>query len=212
MDIGIELSLKDILTQTDPHVNAIKHFYFNYLAKPHPNLGRSGAICPFVPLALKFEKISTLLIDSKATAQQVKTILAEKSAFMETKTKDSAFVLFLPHFTPKEIDDIQIELKPSFVAKGLMIGEFHLLNKTPGIHNPSFFPLRSELPCLAIRHMVREDLPFMLKKSYTVKQTIIFLLYYLKKFPEEICAPTYRWIFLPTLFIFLAIIVAIKFG
>lgn len=211
MDIGVELSLTDILTKTDPHIKAIKNFYFNYLAKPHPNLGRSGAVCPFVPLALKFEKITSLLIASETTIEQVKCILMEKAEFMETQSKDSAFVLFLPNFSPSDIDTIQIQLKPLFVSKGLMVGEFHSSNTTPGIHNQSFFPLRSDIPCLAIRHMIKEDMPFMLKNSYTTKQTMTFLLFYFKKFPDELLHLRAFWVILVVTLLILFIAIVIKF-
>merc|ERR1719152_158023 len=44
------------------------------------------------------------------------------------------------------IDGTQVALKEEFVARGLMLGEFHLLNNASGLHNPGFFPLRTPCP------------------------------------------------------------------
>lgn len=53
------------------------------------------------------------------------------------------------------------KLKPSFVQAGLMLGEFHPFNRTPGLRNKDFRPLRSPVPPLAIRHMAESDVDFL---------------------------------------------------
>ena len=55
----------------------------------------------------------------------------------------------------------QAALKEEFVSRGLMLGEFHLLNNASGLHNPEFFPLRTVCPAMAIRHMVPSDFVFL---------------------------------------------------
>ena len=42
-----------------------------------------------------------------------------------------------------------------------MVGEFHRHNLTPGLHNSEFFPLRTNLPAIAIRHMAPSDIVFL---------------------------------------------------
>jgi len=59
------------------------------------------------------------------------------------------------------IDGVQLALKPEFLAKGLMVGEFHRLNNACGLRNSSFYPLRTPSPCLAVRKIVPTDLAFM---------------------------------------------------
>ena len=59
------------------------------------------------------------------------------------------------------VDAAQRVLKPEFVSRGLMIGEFHAGNNTHGLHSDSFFPLRCPVPALAVRSMVRSDIVFM---------------------------------------------------
>merc|ERR1719359_2143873 len=65
----------------------------------------------------------------------------------------------------KVIDDTQNRLKDDFVKDGLMLGEFHLLNNSAGLRNPDFYPLRTPYPCLALRHMVPSDLPFLKRRK-----------------------------------------------
>jgi hypothetical protein len=59
------------------------------------------------------------------------------------------------------IDAAQLQLKPEFVERGLMIGEFHAGNDTAGLHSSAFFPLRCPVPALAVRSLVRSDAVFM---------------------------------------------------
>ncbi len=83
------------------------------------------------------------------------------------------------------VDEAQLLLKPEFVAKGLMIGEFHRSNNTPALHNAHFFPLRTPYPSLAIRHMVPSDLPFVAYDARLLRGYIGF-------FGEDTSASTQR--------------------
>ena len=53
-----------------------------------------------------------------------------------------------------------------------MIGEFHSINNSCGLRNESFYPLRTPIPCLAIRHMVGTDIAFMSPSDCDVKTRI----------------------------------------
>jgi hypothetical protein len=61
------------------------------------------------------------------------------------------------HASPVYIDGIQRPLRDEFVREGLMLGEFHQLSQSKGIHNKEFRPLRSPIPMLTIRHMVSTE-------------------------------------------------------
>lgn len=86
---------------------------------------------------------------------------------------------------PELIDGIQRELKPQFVAEGLMLGEFHLLNNTGGLHNPHFYPLRTPFPSLAIRYMAPSDIVFLAASSYDSSTTKSLLESYMKRFGDR---------------------------
>jgi hypothetical protein len=62
---------------------------------------------------------------------------------------------------PKIIDVVQQKLKPEFVAKGIMVFQFHPDCLETGMWNRDFHPLQAPIPLLAIRHMVLTDFPFL---------------------------------------------------
>ncbi|MBG1263190.1 DUF6875 domain-containing protein [Nostoc commune] len=145
----------------------------NFLGRPHFNLGRPGAVCPFVPHSLKSNSIRLAVIHTKDLyVEQLEEVVGRyRNIFLEMELKEEelainrAFLLIFPDIhiedAPKLVDSVQQKLKPLFVESGLMIGEFHKRNESPGLHNPNFRPLRSPIPLLAIRFMVEADLPFL---------------------------------------------------
>jgi hypothetical protein len=80
---------------------------------------------------------------------------------------------------PDLIDRTKEELKPRFIEQGLMLGEFHARNQSPGLHNPDFRPLRSPTPMLAIRHMVPTDFVFLNRPEYDANTRLNYLEAYL---------------------------------
>ena len=110
-----------------------------FLAKPHPLVGRKGPVCPFVPSALKFNSLYLSVIRTPGMTTPKATIEAAARSFItrfgELEPKEGrrapykAVVLLFPdvpvHRAPELIDAVQANLKLEFVAKGLMIGEFH---------------------------------------------------------------------------------------
>merc|ERR1711916_39272 len=83
------------------------------------------------------------------------------------------------------VDRAQAILKPEFVARGLMVGEFHLNNNQGGLRNPEFYPLRTPFPSLAIRHMVPSDVVFLSPDQYSAQQRVDFLESYVGLFKDS---------------------------
>jgi hypothetical protein len=141
----------------------------DFLAKSNPNLGRKGPTCPFVPASLKHDTIHLALVTSEFVSssedvERVALSMLDRFKMLEPTSGPQApykaIIMIFPDVTladaPYYIDDVQKKLKPFFVKDGLMLGEFHRLNNAPGLHNPSFYPLRTPYPCLAVRNMVRK--------------------------------------------------------
>jgi hypothetical protein len=180
-----------------PYLIEIMQWVKTFLAKPHPNLGRPGPVCPFVPQALKSDNIHFKVIRTKdLEPQQIEEIVIQhRQIFLKTEPRDrqtnllKTFLLIFPDITLddtfKFIDGVQKKLKPSFVELGLMLGEFHKRTESPGLHNPNFRPLRSPIPLLAIRFMVESDLPFLIDTE-NPHLCIQFLEAYLKYFEHQI--------------------------
>ncbi|MBD2530990.1 hypothetical protein H6G97_15945 [Nostoc flagelliforme FACHB-838] len=179
-----------------PYLIEIMEWVKNFLGRPHPKLGRTGAVCPFVPHSLKSNSIRLAVIHTKHLypEQLEKIVERYRDIFLEMDVKgqelaiNKAFLLIFPDIhiedAPKQIDSIQQKLKPLFVESGLMIGEFHKRNESPGLHNPNFRPLRSPIPLLAIRFMVEADLPF-LQSPADPHLRIRYLEAYLKRFGQN---------------------------
>ena len=179
-------------------LQAIQCYVRNFLAKPNPNLGRKGPTCPFVPTSLKFDSIYLGQI-TKKQAQSVSEIQAIVKSMIPTflaiepssgpKAPFKAIILVFPdvgdYDASEYIDGVQRRLKPYFVNEGLMLGEFHKHNNASGLRNPSFFPLRTPVPCLAIRHMVPSDIVFLNSKEFSPQQRLNMVEKYLEKFADK---------------------------
>lgn len=144
----------------------------SFLARPHPDVGRAGPVCPFTPMALELDTIWLIDIpDTEPEPQRIHDIIEQcRQQFLETEPREGPMAInkvFMAVFSGLDetaaplIDAMQARLKPAFVDVGLMLGEFHARNDTPGLRNPDFRPLRSPTPMLVMRHMVESDLPFL---------------------------------------------------
>mmetsp|Transcript_21559 Transcript_21559/g.44974 ORF Transcript_21559/g.44974 Transcript_21559/m.44974 type:complete len:607 (-) Transcript_21559:19-1839(-) len=181
-----------------------------FLAKPHPSVGRGGPVCPFVPTSLKKNSIymsvirTSSLVDGEALGQDkediVRKILVKLlqdfvPVFLGLEPSKGrlrqfkAVILVFPDVKSSQahdiIDAVQVLAKPFFVEKGLMVGEFHETNNASGLRNPNFFPLRTPYPCLAIRHMVPGDFVFMTLDDYGLEMRAKLLRGFLDVFGDD---------------------------
>ncbi|MBV8866580.1 MAG: hypothetical protein JO210_14395 [Acidobacteriaceae bacterium] len=165
----------------------------SYLARPHPQLGRTGSVCPFAAPALAKDslRIAVVRLDSTADkrTQIAQAIEHYREAFLclgssgEAHMLHSILILF-PDVSPEEapdlIDRTKEQLKTTFVEQGLMLGEFHVNNESHGLHNPAFRPLRSPVPMLVIRRMVATDFVFLNRSEYDTATRLRYLEIYLQ--------------------------------
>ncbi|MEU5187722.1 DUF6875 domain-containing protein [Streptomyces klenkii] len=145
-----------------------------HVARPHPGLGRRGAVCPFVPLAqrlglIRFALADPPVHDEDGLAAAVAALKAHWLAMEPVSgqhTIDKTIVLVLPGAAAAAVVRVHDRLKPEFVADGLMLGEFYPGHPGPGLHNPGFRPLHCDVPLLVARSMVGNDLPFLTERRY----------------------------------------------
>lgn len=172
-----------------------------FLARPHPDLGREGKVCPFVPESLARNTIQFFVVrladkDPNDTSVIEKHVQHFRDYFLQQEKSEGkanifrSLLMIFPDITDDEapvlIDSVQKKLKPSFVREGLMLGEFHAHNQGPGLRNPNFRPLRSPIPLLAIRHMVESDIDFLSRSIDPPSQRIQFLSAYLQFLGESL--------------------------
>jgi hypothetical protein len=197
---GQELSLPRLMRLSEVNQNynpasplgCVLDWIHGFLARPHPQLGRHGSVCPFVPTAMKLDTIWLAeMAETTLSFERISAIItAYRNVFLETEPKtgpeaiNKAFLVIFPSLAGGVegvaiIDQVQASLKRYFVEMGLMLGEFHASNEGPGLRNPNFRPLRSFIPMLAIRHMVESDLPLLAREFYTPQVRSVFLRSYL---------------------------------
>ena len=176
----------------------IASWIHEFLAQPHPDVGRRGPVCPFVPLSLemdtiwmtevsqhdpKFDDIAAII-----TAMREEFLAMEPLSGPEALQKSILVVLPTLVQNASLVDEVQLALKRHFVDVGLMLGEFHAANESPGLRNPEFRPLRTPVPMLAIRYMVESDLPFLMRESTPAVERSSFLRSYLSRMGRGLTA------------------------
>jgi hypothetical protein len=142
-----------------------------YLMVSHPQLGRSGAVCPFTSQAFRLDTIRIGICDA-TSLDRARILAGMGGCFREFRQIRCAAAM--KHFRTlivgfPRLDDaagletlaaVQGRLKFYSLLRGLMVGLFHANANAPGLWNPDFRPLRSPIPVLAIRHLVANDAPF----------------------------------------------------
>ncbi|MFD5824391.1 DUF6875 domain-containing protein [Lentzea sp. NPDC060358] len=149
---------------------AVVGWAHQYLVKPHPDLGRKGPVCPFAQGSLDKGLLYLAVHPGRpGTATEVADALARyRQWYLELRESAGRAAQYLtilvlfPDDAAGLVDEAQSRLKADYVARGLMIGEFH--DGPPpkaGLWNPEFRPLRSPVPMLVIRSLVPTDFPFL---------------------------------------------------
>ncbi|MDI1443595.1 DUF6875 domain-containing protein [Polyangium sp. 6x1] len=143
------------------------------IAKPNPQIGRKGHVCPFVgPALTRFRSIRFHVYQGELRQAAVEPVLRALAARLSTLQPTTgvgrefrAILVLFPELPddggPVLIDPVQKALKPEITAKGLMIGQFYPGCPEPGLHNPDYRPLEAPHPMLVIRSMQLTDLMFL---------------------------------------------------
>lgn len=143
----------------------------NYLMREHPELGRTGAVCPFTRQAARIDTARLGICTAGADEEERAFALIRGSfgALDAIPCKPGlahfrAVIIGFPGSTDERgiamLQRVQNRHKFYSLARGRMIGLMHEASEAPGLWNPDFRPLRAPLPVLAIRHMVEHDAPF----------------------------------------------------
>jgi len=174
----------------------------SFLGKPHPDLGRKGAVCPFILPSIASDNIWLVEFTEDLNFEKIcRMIRYYGELFLRTepvampKAINKAFVIVLSSIKEEDtelVDQVQLNLKEHFINQGLMLGEFHSSNDTSGLRNESFRPLRSPIPMLAIRHMTETDLPFLIGKHYSPIQRKNFSFAYLKHVRKNVSSQRFE--------------------
>ena len=149
-----------------------KRWIGEFLTRHDPRLGRDGDVCPFVSRSLGRGLLSIESFDAAAGDQALRDrVRGLRDALLEESASAGDDRMYLasvivPYGRPdrmitRQIERVQSVVKPEFVSRGMMIGEFWPDHEMPGLHNQSFRPLACPVPMLAMRYMVVTDLLFL---------------------------------------------------
>ena len=170
--------VRESYQQVLPYVTA-------FLPGSHPY--RAGPVCPFVPGALRRDRISFAEGVANGDAKQQAERLREcVDAFLSGKQGFSALLVLLPEdYDIAELVETHRLMKEYCVRRQLMLGALWPSNQAPSLHSEDYFPLRTPVPSLVVRDMVVGDLRFLDPDHYSMFRRLVFLRAFMRKFREQ---------------------------
>jgi Domain of unknown function (DUF6875) len=156
-------------------LRAVADWIKTFIAKPHPDLGRAGPVCPFVPSSLDHRTLwlAPEQIGDRGAPDVAELMNGYKNLFLNTQPIDGAnaiskviVVVFtdLPAERAQSLfDDVLEQLAvPSYADSGNLFGPFYEGNTGTAIYNSGFRPFQSPVPFLFVRNGVIGDWKFFL--------------------------------------------------
>ncbi len=142
-----------------------------YPMNPHPDLGRTGAVCPFTRMARRIDAMRVAICrampheEDAAAAMIARGWGALKAIPVEPSAEQfRAVVIGFPNCDSdagvEMLRRAQRRFKYYAVFNFRMMGFLHPRSEAGGLWNPDFRPLRAPMPTIALRCMVEQDAPF----------------------------------------------------
>jgi hypothetical protein len=154
---------------------AIADWIKSFVVKPHKDLGRAGAVCPFVPGSLERKTLwlAPEQIADRDVPEVVELMNGYKRLLLDTRPNDGDDVIYnviVVVFTDLSaeraqgvFDEVIKQLAvPSYMEDGILFGPYYEGNEGTAIYNSSFRPFQSPVPFLFVRHGVTADWKFFL--------------------------------------------------
>ena len=184
-----------------PQYRAGMRWLEEFVTRPHPDLGRSGPVCPRLAPALRAEAVWLVSVAvpgftgrDAAGAGQLLLRLFETVAAGPDRAS-TALLGFFPGLPQPQagdfIDGGHRMIRAEVVEKGLMLGEFHPGSPVGGVHNRELPVMRCPVPMLAVRVMTAHDLLFADQPGTPPADRVAFLLAYQRHVGPRL-APTAR--------------------
>jgi hypothetical protein len=164
---------RQLLSQADiAQASKVLTWLQEYIAQPHPDLGRSGPVCPFVQPALDDQSLVVAFDEADGSSMfRLRGVLLRQLADYLRRSRGNsrrselaACVLVFPRLNERlyeRLDDLHSELKTDAMSQGVMVAAFHPRSMHPAQHNPDFHVLRAPFAVFAFRKMVVHDIIFL---------------------------------------------------
>lgn len=161
----------------------------DFPVNPHPELGRTGPVCPYMGRALEHHVVRLFPFDARegdeALAARARELRMEFQDRCRRRESERSYLVFflVPYGLPEPalkalVERVHAQLRPEFVAGGMLAGDFWPAHETPGLHSASFRPFASPLPILGMRNMVPGDLAFFAAPDTPPEVRLTYLGYY----------------------------------
>jgi hypothetical protein len=156
-------------------LHAVADWIKTFVAKPHKDLGREGAVCPFVPASL--ERKTLWLAPEQIADRSVPAVIELMNGYIRRlldaqptygdDTQYKTIVVVFPDLPADRaqglFDDVlQALATPSYAEDGILFGPFYEGNDGTALYNASFRPFTSPVPFLFVRLGVVSDWKFFL--------------------------------------------------
>ncbi|MFE7896721.1 DUF6875 domain-containing protein [Streptomyces sp. NPDC057424] len=153
-------------------LDSVEEWLNSYITRPHEQLGRSGAVCPFVAPARRVDAVETTvrLVGPAASLPLLKEVIRcgldefEQRGWRTSNPALRSLLIVLPDLPPETfglLDEAHAQVKTESVERGLMIGQFHPDCDEPAARNPAFKVSRAPVPLVAVRAMAVHDILFL---------------------------------------------------
>ena len=173
--------------EAHPDARVLADWVRQYLMRTHPDLGRTGHVCPFTAKAVRLALLRIGIspfgpADRPHILQTMQDAMQAFHALPSTRATRvfRTIIVGFPNCADPDgiaaLQDVQNAMRHHSVVRGKMLGLFEPDSKLIGLINPDFRPLRSPIPVLAIRMLVEQDAPF-------VARNPLLAPIYLLKFP-----------------------------
>ena len=156
-------------------LRSVADWITSFVVRPHKDLGREGAVCPFVPGALerKVLWLASEHIVGRSVADAAQLMNGYKTQLLQTQpmdgdgANDKVIVVIFTDLSADRatglFDDVLKQIAvPSYEENGIVFGPFYEGNQATSIHNASFRPFQSPVPFIFVRHGVISDWKFFL--------------------------------------------------
>ena len=154
-------------------LRAVSVWIDDFVARPHKDLGRAGAVCPFVPGSLE-RRVLWLAAEhvSDLGVREVVELMSEyKRLFLQVAPADSddaiykTIIVVFPDLPADRagalFNDVLEQLaEPAYEENGILFGPFYDGNEGTALYNSNFRPFQSPVPFLFVRHTVLSDWKF----------------------------------------------------
>ncbi|OJF84685.1 hypothetical protein NS14008_25760 [Nocardia seriolae] len=157
-----------------PTVAAFRSWADSFRTRPSDELGRDGAVCPYVKPSLRRDLMWLAQVPAaEPRPMWVRAIIADAlEVYPQLPTgnggSDSvlrALITVFPNLHDYTlIDEVHSEFKSKFVERGIMLGQFYPGCDQPGLWNKDFRPLDAPLPMLVVRPMMTTDFAFLVDR------------------------------------------------